>query len=77
MCLQQREDERGHLVGELRIRLAPEGRDLGTLDRVEQTELRLDDAGLRLIAAELQADCAMQLNQIRDAEVARAAAVSR
>jgi len=32
---------------------------------------------MRLIAAELQADRAMQLDQIGDAEVTRAAAVSR
>jgi len=32
---------------------------------------------MRLIAAELQADGAMQLDQIGDAEVTRAAALSR
>jgi len=47
------------------------------LHGVEQTELRFDDAGMRLIAAELDADRAMQLNQVRNAEVARAANVSR
>jgi hypothetical protein len=47
------------------------------LHSVEQAELRLDDAGMRLIAAELDADRAMDLNQIGNAEVARAAAVSR
>jgi len=39
--------------------------------------LRLDHAGLRLIAAELQADRAMQFDEIGNAEVSRAAAVSR
>jgi hypothetical protein len=32
---------------------------------------------MRLVAAELDADRAMQFDQIRDAEVARAGAVSR
>jgi hypothetical protein len=47
------------------------------LHGVEQAELRLDDAGMRLIAAELDADGAVDLNKIGNAEVARAAAVNR
>jgi len=46
------------------------------LHGVEQTELRLDDARMRLIAAELDADRAMQFDQVGNAQVARAA-VSR
>jgi hypothetical protein len=46
---------------------------LRPLHGVEQAELRFDDAGLRLVAAELNADRAMQLDQVRDAEVSRAA----
>ncbi|HEV7486379.1 MAG TPA: hypothetical protein VGQ65_11915 [Thermoanaerobaculia bacterium] len=47
------------------------------MHRVEQAELRLDDAGMRLIAAKLDADRAMNLNQIGDTEIVRAANVSR
>ena len=39
---------------------------------VEEAELRFDDAGMRLIAAELHADGAMQFDQVGNAEVARA-----
>jgi len=39
--------------------------------------LRLDDAWLRLIAAELEADGAVQFDEIGDAEVSRTAALSR
>jgi len=70
------EEERGHFFGESGIGLAPEGRDLGTLDGVDQTELRFDDAGMRLVAAELRADGAMEVDEVLDGEVADSA-VSR
>ena len=70
---EQREDEGGDFVGERGIRLASEGRDLRTLHRVEQSELRFDDARLRLIAAELRADGAMKLDEVLDGEIANAA----
>src|SRR5438309_11516112 len=73
---EQREDERCHFFGERRVSLPAEGRDLRALHGVDQTELRLDDAGMRGGAAELRADRAMQLNQILDGEISDAA-VSR
>ena len=75
--LQQRENECGDFIGERRICLASERRDLRTLNRVEQAELRFDDARLRLRAAELGADGAMKLDQILNAEIANAADFSR
>ena len=76
MCLQQREDERGHLVAELRIRLMSEGHDLRTLHGVEEAELRLHDSGMRLRPAEFGRDRLVQVDDILHAEVANAA-VSR
>src|SRR5207237_164087 len=70
--LQQREQKRGDFLRERWIRFSPERRHLRTLHRIDQTELRFDDAGLRLIAAELGADRAMQLDEILDAEVTNA-----
>lgn len=65
----KREDERGHFVRERWIRFPTERRDLRALNSIEKTELRLDDARLRLIAAELRADCAMQIDEILNGEV--------
>ena len=70
------EDKCRDFLGERCIRFASERRDLGTLNGVEKSELRFDDAGLRLIAAELRADCAMKIDEILDRQVAYAA-VSR
>ena len=70
--LQQREDERGDLVGEAGIGLAPEGRDLRALDGAHQSELRLDYSGMRLVATELRRHRAMQLDHILHAEIAHA-----
>ena len=64
-------------VEERGVGLAAEHGHLRTLHGIDEPELRLDDAGLRLIAAELQADGAVQLDEIGDAEVSRTAAVSR
>ena len=74
---QQCEKERRDFVRKRRVGLAAEHGYLRTLDGVEQSELRIDDAGMRLIAAELHADGAMQFDQILNAEVSRAASVSR
>jgi len=74
---QQRKKKRRDLVRERRIRLAPEGRDLRPLDSVDQTELRIDNAGMRRCAAELEADSPVNLDEILNRQVARAAAVSR
>ena len=54
-----RVEERGHFVGERRVGLAAEHRHLRALDGIEQTELRVDDAGMCLVAAKLDADGAM------------------
>jgi len=72
----KREDERRHFVRERWIRFPAERRDLRALNSIEKPELRLDDAWLRLIAAELRADCAMQIDEILNGEIANAA-VSR
>ncbi|HWW61083.1 MAG TPA: hypothetical protein VN181_06940 [Thermoanaerobaculia bacterium] len=75
--MQQREDERRDFVGERWIRFASERRDLRALDGVEETELRVDDAGVRLIAAELEADGFVQVDEILNREITNAAAFSR
>ena len=74
---EEREEESRHFVRERGVRLAAEHGDLRPLHGVEQTELRFNDARMRLIAAEFDADRAMQFDQIRNAEVARTAGLSR
>jgi hypothetical protein len=74
--LQKSEDEGCDFVGEGGIGLASEGGHLRALHGADETELRLDHAGMRLIAAELRGDGAMQLDDVLDAEIANAA-VSR
>ena len=75
---EKREEECRDFVRKRRVRLSAEHRHLRPLHGVEQAELRFDDAGMGLIAAEFNADGAMQFDQIRNAEIARAAAgVSR
>ena len=74
--LQEREDERGDFVGERRVSLAPEGRDLRTLDGVEEPELRVDDTRVRGVSAEFGADGLVELDDVLNGEVAKAA-VSR
>jgi len=73
---EQREKKRGDFVRKRRIRFAAEGRDLRALDGVDQSELRLDHAGMCLRAAEFNAHCAMKIDEILDGEIANAA-VSR
>ena len=70
---QECEDEGGHFVGERRIRFPAERRDLRTLNGVEKSELRFDDAGLRLVAAELRADRAMEIDEVLNGQIADAA----
>ena len=72
----QREHECCDFLRERRIGLTSERCDLRTLNGVEKSELRFDDARLRLIAAELRADCAMQIDEILNRQIAYAA-VSR
>ena len=72
----QCEDERSDFFWERCIRLASERGHLGALNGVEKSELRFDDAWLRLMAAELRADCAMQIDEILNRQIAYAA-VSR
>ena len=74
---QQRKQKRRDLVGKRRVRLAAEGCDLRTLNGVDETELRLDDAGMCGRSTEFRADRAVNLDQILDGEVARSSAVSR
>ena len=69
---EQREDKRRDFLGERRIRLASQGGDLRALDGVEQTKLRFDDAGLRLVAAVLRTDRLVQLDEIGDGEITNA-----
>ena len=73
---QQGEKKGRHFVGKRRIRFATQGRDLRPLHGVDQSELRLDHSRMRLRSAELDADRAMQLDQILNREIANAA-VSR
>jgi len=69
---QQREKKCRDFVGECRVGLAAEHGYLRALDSVEQSELRVDDAGIGLVAAEFHADRAMQFDQVLNAEVSRA-----
>jgi len=46
---------------------------LRTLHGVDEPELRLDDARMRLRASELNADCAMKIDEVLNGEVADAA----
>src|ERR1043165_6147474 len=73
---QQREEERGDFLRKRRIRLAAECRDLRPLHGVDEAELRVDDAGMRLRAAELRGDGAVQLDDVPHRQVADTA-VSR
>jgi hypothetical protein len=50
---------------------------LRTLDGVDETELRFDDARMRLRSAKLGTDGAMEIDEILNRQVASAAAVSR
>ena len=74
---EKREQKCRNLVGERGVGLAAEHRHLRALDGVEQPELRVDHAGIRLVAAELDADRAVQFDQILNAEVSRAGTLSR
>ena len=74
--LQKREEKGRDFVAERRIGLAAEGRHLRALHGVEETELRLDDAGMRLVAAELGGDGAMQIDEVLNREIPDADAVS-
>jgi hypothetical protein len=73
---QQCEKKRGDFVGKRRIRFAPKSGDLRPLNGVDQSELRFDDAGMGLRAAELRADRAMKIDEILNRQIANAA-VSR
>ena len=69
---EEREEERGHLLGERRIGLAAERRHLRPLHGVHEAELRVDHAGVRLRAAELRGDGAVQLDDVLHRQVADA-----
>ena len=73
---QQGEKKRGDFVGKRRIRFAPKSGDLRPLNRVDQSELRFDDSGMGLRAAELRADRAMKVDEVLNGQIANAA-VSR
>jgi hypothetical protein len=73
---QQREKKRGDFVGKRRIRFPSESGDLRTLNGVDQSELRLDDAWMRLRTAEFGADRPMKIDEILNRQIANAA-VSR
>jgi hypothetical protein len=42
------------------------------LHRVDQTELRFDDAGMRLVSAEFDRDRPVEVDDVLDAEIADA-----
>ena len=69
----KREDEGRYFVRKIGISLTSEGGDLRTLHGIEQSELRLDDTGLRLRASEFRADRAMQFDEILNGEITDAA----
>ena len=70
--LQEGEDKRSDFVREGRVRLAAQSRDLGTLHGIHQPELRLDHARRGLIPPELDADRAVQFDEILDRQIANA-----
>ena len=67
---QQRKQKSSDLVRKRRIGFATEGRHLGSLDGVDQSELRFHHAGVRLRSAEFDAHCAMEIDQILNGEIA-------
>ena len=74
--LKERKDERRGFLREGRVGILPEDRRLRTLNRVHESELRLDETGEGLAPAELRRHRAMQLDQLLNTEVANPA-VSR
>jgi hypothetical protein len=68
--LEDGEDEGGGLVGERRIGLAAEGHELGAQHGVGEAELRVDDSRMRLMAAELDRDRPVQLDDVLRGQVA-------
>jgi hypothetical protein len=70
---QKREEKGGDFVGKRWVRFAAERSDLGTLDGIDQTELRIDDSGMRLRASEFETHCAMQIDDILNGQIANAA----
>ena len=73
---QERKKKRRDLVRKRWVSLAAECRHLRTLDGVDQSELRLDHAGMGLRAAELDAYGAVKIDQVLNGQVTNAA-VSR
>ncbi len=70
---QQGEQKRRHFVGKRRIGLASKGRDLRPLDGIDETELRFDYARMCLRSSELDAHCAMEIDQVLNGEITNAA----
>ena len=70
--LQQCEYECRDFVGERGIGFTAERRDLRPLHRVEKSELRIDDAGMRLRATEFRADRAVQFDDVLHRQIANA-----
>jgi hypothetical protein len=70
---QKRKQKRGDFIGKRWVRLAAEGGDLRTLDGVDETELRFDDARMRLVASEFETHGAMKIDEILNREIPNAA----
>jgi hypothetical protein len=70
---QKRKQERGDFVRKRRVRFAAERSNLRTLHSVDETKLRFDDAGMRLVASEFEAHCAMEIDEILNGEIPNAA----
>ncbi len=70
---QKGKQERGDFVGKRWVRFAAKGGDLRTLDGVDETELRFDDAGMRLRSSEFETHCAMEIDEVLNGEIPNAA----
>lgn len=67
--LKQSKRESCRFIGKCGVGLASERRDLRTLYSAHQSELRLDDAGMRLRAAELGTHRLVQVDYVLDRQI--------
>ena len=70
---QKRKQKRRDFVGKRWVRFAAERSDLRPLDGVDETELRFDNSGMRLIASEFETHGAMEIDEILNGEIPNAA----
>jgi hypothetical protein len=70
---QKREQKRRDFVGKRWVRFAAKSGDLRPLHGVDESELRFDDARMRLRSAKLEADRAVKIDEVLNGEIPNAA----